>query len=195
MNTSTLEEIKAYAFSKSSERRSPMHDTEHLERVRENADSIVQILKDKNKIDLNLLHAACYLHDVPVNIPNKYFLGALGKHLFEKTILRKYLPEILDRFDLSQHDREVLYEAVINHAFSIPYRNLNKDGAVYTKILQDADSLDYFSFQRQEELKKVKGKSLFYFLLSTFSGLYFALGRKCIRFFLNFPEIARKFKY
>ncbi len=193
MDFSTLEEIKRFAYSKTNEVKNPMHDLEHIERVKNNADFIIESLGYKDNIDLNLLYAACYLHDIPVNIPEKYFLGAFGKHFFEKKIIKKYLHNILDKFSLSMHDSSILSETLINHPFSIPYRHLNKEGNLYTKILQDADSIDYFSFQRQNHLKRIKNKSLYYWLLSNISGLYFYLGRKIIRYFLNYPNIAYKY--
>lgn len=190
MNYSALEDIKVYSNLETSKKINPFHDFGHLERVNRNADLIVEILGLKNDLDINLLHAACYLHDIPVNVSKKYFLGDLGKHIFEKEIIKKYLPNILDNFSLTQHDKNVLYKIIFNHPFSIPYRHLNKDRGIYTKILQDADSLDYFSFERQNNLKIIGSTSLLYSVLSKLTGLYFLIGRKIIRLFLNFPNIA-----
>lgn len=195
MDLITLEKIKQFAALHTDRSGNPIHNSKHLERVKQNADYIVDILGVKNELDLNLLHAACYLHDVPVNMAEKVFLRSLGRHLFEKELIKKYLPGIFDLFLLSKEERDILYDALVNHAFSIPYRNLNKKGSIYTKILQDADSLDYFSYKRQQDIKEVKKTSLLYSFLSPFSGLIFTIGRKYIRFFLNFPKIASKYRF
>lgn len=193
MDNSTLEKIKRFSESKINNINNSMHDSDHLERVRKNADLIVKTLGLENNIDINLLHSACYLHDVPVNMQAKYFLGAIGKHLFEIGIIRKNLPNILDKFPLSHYERDVLFESLLHHTFSIPYRQLNKKGIIYTKILQDADSIDYFSYQREQKLRSIKNTSFFYFLLFVISPLYFKLGRKVIKLFLNYPQITYKY--
>jgi len=42
----------------------PQHGFIHLQRVANFAQKIVKTLKVENKIDVNLLSAACYLHDI-----------------------------------------------------------------------------------------------------------------------------------
>jgi len=195
MDSITLSEIKNYAKSAINELSNPLHTFDHLERVGCNAVWIVKALEIENKIDLNLLQAACYLHDIPINISQKNFLGAVGKHLFEKEIIKKNLPGILDRFKLSKEEYKIIFEAILNHPFSIPYKHLNEDQNNYVKILQDSDSLDYFSFRREESLREAKNKSLYHFLLQKFSGPYFVFGRKNIHSFLNFPKVAKKYVF
>lgn len=189
METETLSEIKKYAKSAVNAFSNPLHTLSHLERVSENACWIAKVLGREDKLDINLLQAACYLHDIPFSIPKKYFFGAIGKHFFEKAFIKKYLPEILDRFKLNPEEKQILFGAILNHSFSIPYRRLHKNKDIYTKILQDADSIDYFSHEREGSLRRARGKSLYHFLLSTLSGQYFILGRKNIRLFLNFPNL------
>ena len=193
MDYSTLKKIKRFSELTLADSTNPLHDSNHIERVRNNADLIVKTFAFENNIDINLLHAACYLHDIPVNLQKKYFLGTIGKHIFEIIIIKKHLPFILDKFNLSSYERSVLSESLLNHTFSIPYRQLNKKGIIYTKILQDADSIDYFSYQREKKLKSIRINSPFYFILSLFSPLYFKLGRKIIRYFLNYPKIAYQY--
>lgn len=189
MDLSTLSDIKNYANSAVNELSNPLHTWAHLERVSQNACLMVKILGMENKLDINLLQAACYLHDTPLSVPKKYAFGAIGKHLFERNIIKRYLPEILDKFNLNPKEKEILFGAILKHSFSIPYRRLNKNKDLYTKILQDADSIDYFSYEREKSLRKVKGNSLYYYLLSTISGQYFVFLRKNMRMFLNFPKI------
>lgn len=187
--------IKSYAETAANEHSDPLHTFTHLGRVAQNANLIVKILGKENELDGNLLQAACFLHDIPINIPKKYFLGQIGKHLFEQVFIKKYLPGILEKFNLEQEEKEILFETILDHPFSIPYRLLNEKSGFYARILQDADSLDYFSFEREKSVKESKNKSLYLYILAVVSGLFFAFGRKNIRIFLNFPEIAKKYQF
>lgn len=187
--------IKSYARSAVNERSNPLHTFAHLERVAQNARWIVEILGREKKLDVNLLQAVCFLHDIPLSIPKNYFFGAIGKHLFEQKLIKKYLPGILEKFNLEQEEKEILFEAILDHPFSIPYRLLNEKSGFYARILQDADSLDYFSFEREKSVRESKNTSLFNYILAVVSGLFFVFGRKNIRIFLNFPEIAKKYQF
>ncbi len=195
MELSTLLNIKSYAETAANEHSDPLHTFTHLGRVAQNANLIVKILGKENELDGNLLQAACFLHDIPINIPKKYFLSQIGKHLFEQVFIKKYLPGILEKFNLEQEEKEILFEAILDHPFSIPYRLLNEKSGFYARILQDADSLDYFSFEREKSVKESKNKSLYLYILAVVSSLFFAFGRKNIRIFLNFPEIAKKYQF
>lgn len=190
-----MSEIKSYAKSMVSEFSNPLHTWTHHERVACNAGWIVKTLGLEDKLDLNFLQAACFLHDIPVNIPKKYILGPIGKHLFEKILIKKYLPGILGKFNLDDEEKEILFEIILDHPFSIPYRLLNEKSGFYARILQDADSIDYFSFEREKSVQESKNKSVYHYLLATLSGLYFIFGRKNIRIFLNFPKIAKEYRY
>jgi hypothetical protein len=69
---------------------------------------------------------------------------------------------------------------------------LNPNGDLYTKILQDADTLDFFSRQREKSFNKAKKKVIFYALLGLFSKYPLVFGRKNIANYLNLKEVANE---
>ena len=195
MDNLTLTDIKKYTKSVLEKSQDPLHDWDHLVRVDRVAKQITGFLEIGKELDSNLLQAACYLHDVPINIPKMVLLGPVGKHLFEKRIVKKHLPGILKRFDLNDKERKVLIEAIVHHPFSVPYRCLNRSRNNYTRILQDSDSIDFFNTEREEKLKKSKYISPIYYLMSVVSKKVLTLGRKKMSWFLNYPEVAEEYKY
>lgn len=184
MNIRTLLQIKQFCLVKYSLTKDKQHNLEHVKRVSQNAIKIVQYLGIEKVIDLNLLEAACYLHDVVVSSNKGSNLSLLYSHLFEKSLNKKYIPKIIQQFNLPQKETQILINAIINHPGSIPYRRLNKQKDLYSKVLQDADSLDYISIQRQISFIQTKGK-----ILSFVSKLFLFQIRKNIKFFLNFPNL------
>ena len=184
MDAKTLEKIKDYAKLVYSQNNDFSHNLEHSERVVQNALKIVNVLDYKDAIDKNLLISTCYLHDIVVCKNKGKLLFSVYYHLFEKQLNRKYLPEIIKRFDLSKQESQILTNTIINHPYSIPYRILNKNGDLYSKILQDADSLEYVSIQRLKARYEAKGKILFYI-----AKLFVFIIRKNIKYFLNFPDL------
>jgi hypothetical protein len=170
--------------------RDPQHGLDHLNRVRANALRIVKILNLEPNIDTNLLSAICLLHDIPMNTTYKFPFGMLGKHLMEKSIVLKKLPGILEGLPLTGNERKIALTAIANHPLSIPYGHLNRGKDYYSKVLQDADSLDYVSGERTVSLERAKNKYFFYFLASLIAKPYLSWVKKNIRKFLNFPELA-----
>jgi len=186
MDTKTLEIIKNYSIKEYSKSVDKFHDLKHIERVVKNASWIVRKLKMEDLIDINLLNASCYLHDILIANRNaKNNFSQLYNNLIERSLNRKYMMKILDFFDLDTKEKQILSVAIINHPNSIPFRILNRQGDLYTKILQDADSLDYISLNRQQNLIEEKGK-----LLNQIANKYIFWIRKNIKKYLNFPELA-----
>lgn len=186
MNKSTLHHIQLFARAQYHLSKDPLHNFSHIERVVQNARRIVHTLKLQNTVDEHVLTACCYLHDVVIVGENNKREGLwhqIKNHVREPQMNKNHLPKILQQFDLSKSEYAVIYNAIINHPHSIPYRRLNKKRDIYTKILQDADTLDYVSHERVvhgEQLLGTLGKGLIY--------MYVTLVRKCISWFLNLPE-------
>ena len=185
MNTQDLEKIKSFAQERYSKSKG-QHDIRHVERVRNNALLITDILGKKDEIDKNLLEAMCYLHDILITRKKGNLLLSLYNYIFERSINRRHLGSIIKKYNLPENESQLLTHAIINHPYSIPYRILNKNNDIYSKILQDADSIDYISGQRLESFNKTRG------FLSPISTFYIYLIRKNIRYFLNFPELGNK---
>ena len=89
MNIRTLLQIKQFCLVKYSLTKDKQHNLEHVKRVSQNAIKIVQYLGIEKVIDLNLLEAACYLHDVVISSNKGSNLSLFYSHLFEKSLNKK----------------------------------------------------------------------------------------------------------
>ena len=185
MKTQTLQKIKGYAYDKFSCYKGCQHGLDHALRVVNNAKRMVKILKVEKRIDVNLLYASCWLHDIAVIDKNNNVISSLYFHFFESSINKKHIRRVLERFPLSKSEFQTIVNAIINHPHSIPYRSLNRNGDIYLKILQDADSFDYIS---DERLKSFNSNRWY---LTPISNLYICLVKKNIKYFLNYPELAK----
>jgi len=168
----------------------PLHAFDHVERVARNTVKIAEILGLKKEIDINLLQAAGYLHDVPKALTYPDLKSSIKTNFFEAQLVKKMMPGILAKLDVDSKEKEVLFKATVNHPLSYPYRKLNKKGDVYTKILQDADTLDLFSPERMAMFDRYKKNHLAYRIIGRFTKLHTALGFKHLSWFLNYPELA-----
>ena len=142
-------------------------------------------MKFENKIDLNLLLAACFLHD----INHTYFSPGLLNYFLEKRRLKKVLPGVLAQLNIDADEKKIIENAIYSSPFSFPFKMLNPNGNLYTKILQDADTLDFFSKEREESFKKAKKKVIFYALLGLFSKYALIYGRKNIYNYLKVQNL------
>jgi hypothetical protein len=186
MTNKILQEVKDYA-RKVMDGKDPQHAYDHAERTAKNALRIVDLLKIKD-MDLNVLQAACYLHDVPINM---FHHNPAVKHWLENYAIIKFIPKVVDELGINGKEREILMNAIRRHTFTIPYGRLNRNGDVYLKIMQDADSIDFFSLERERSLNENKKRNLSYFMISLVSDRYFKAGRSDLGQYLNFPELAK----
>ena len=183
MNAQTLGNIKTYCVRKYSASRGRRHDVEHVQRVRNNAFAILKAL-DVGSVDKDMLEALCYLHDIPMCEASRgTILSHAFVHVFEKSIIKKRIFSLIEQFRLTVEEKKILMTAMINHPYSIPYRCLNKQSDMYSKILQDADSLDYVSPIREHQFKEAHPT------LSWAAGMYLSFIRTHIGWFLNYPEL------
>lgn len=183
--------VRKYAESVMQRSKDPQHTFDHLERVRKNALKIVDLMGFKN-IDINLLQAICLLHDVPVAL---FPGGPAIQHFFERVVVKKYLPEILTGLGISGREAKIINDSIYFHNFTIPYRILNTKGDIYAKVLQDSDSLDYFSKDREKSLVVASNKYIFYYLLSLVSRKFLAYGRIHLGKYLNYPELSKSWVF
>ena len=188
MTENELKEVKAYVKKTVSNLKDPQHGWKHLQRVADYAKKIARTLSADDKIDINLLLAACYLHD----INRVYYTPSLVNYLFETKHSKSILPQVLDELGIRLSEREVIENAIYSSSFSFPFRRLNKDKDLYTRILQDADTLDFFSKEREISFKKAKKDYMFYTLLGLFSDWALRYGRNNIKNYLNFPQLAKE---
>ncbi|MFC1755836.1 alpha/beta fold hydrolase [Patescibacteria group bacterium] len=128
------------------------HGLDHVENVRKNALKICDFLGLQDyEIDRYLLQFICLIHD----ITHLYHKGNLFVHIFEGRIVEKIVREYLKSInDLTNDEKEVVLSAVKNHPGSFPYKILNEKQDIYSKILQDSDTLDLFRKERVENLRK-----------------------------------------
>lgn len=188
MKKSELDRIINFVGNKKGEARDPQHGFSHLLRVANFAEQIIKTLGADAKVDRNLLLAACYLHDVN----HLFYPTGFLNYFLEKRMLKKVLPGVLAQLGINADEKSILENAIYSCPFSFPFKKLNPNGDIYTKVLQDADTLDYFSSQREKSLNKIRNSSLYYFLIVLFSKYVLSYGRKNIADYLNYRQIANE---
>lgn len=188
MTEAQLYKVKNFVNDRVRKIKDPQHGFIHLERVANFAQKIVKTLKVENKIDINVLLAACYLHD----INHTFYPPGLLNYFLERRRLKKVLPKVLAELDIDVREKAVIENAIYLSPFSFPFKMLNKNGSLYTKILQDADTLDFFSYEREVSFNRAKKNIVFYAFLGLFSDRVLNYGRKNIGKFLNFPQTAKE---
>lgn len=164
------------------------HGWMHLVRVANNAKKIVNTLNVEKKVDLNVLLAACYLHD----INHAFYPPGFLNYFMEPIQLKKVLPKVLGQLDIDNDERAIIENAIYKSPFSFPFKRLNRKGNLYTKILQDADTLDLFSEQRVKDFTRSKKRVFFYSLVGLISDFGVNYGKKNIANYLNFPQLAKE---
>jgi hypothetical protein len=183
-----LSKVKNFVNERRRKIKDPQHGFLHIQRVASFAQKIVKTLKVEDKVDLNLLQAACFLHD----INHTYFSPGFLNYFLEKRRLKKVLPKVLAELNIAADEKIIIENAIYSCPFSFPFKMLNPNGNLYTKILQDADTLDFFSKEREESFNKAKKKIIFYALLGLFSKYALIYGRKNIANYLNFRKVANE---
>ena len=189
LSDKTYREIKRYALSAMAETKQLRHDNKHTTRVKANAIKIIKILGVEDKIDKNLLKVICLLHDFTYTVrkPSPF------TYIFEGHIERRVLNPIVNKFSLTEEQKETIIEAVYRHAHSFPFRRLNKERGIYTKILQDADTLDFFNCIRLNLYVKEHNKGIFKGISRYLSSRLVKYGLDNLGNFLNYPQLAKAF--
>jgi len=188
MTDSKLEEVKKLVKEKTKNIKDQQHSWQHLQRVAEYAKKIVKSLMVEGNIDLNLLLAACYLHD----INHVFYAPSLINYFLEPKRLKATLPKVLSELKIDGYDRIIIENAIYSGSFSFPFKKLNRDKNLYTKILQDADTIDFFSSEREVSFKKMVKDFRFYSFLGMFSKQALKFGRTNLGDYLNFPQLAEE---
>lgn len=185
MKEKKLKEIKQWVRKEVENIQSPQHGWSHLQRVADTARKMVKSLELENEIDVNLLQAACYLHDIN---QTRYSPG-FSNYFLESKRSKLILPKILSELEVENSERKIIERAIYSGSFSFPFKRLNKNGDLYTQILQDADTLDFFSKERKASFEKAKKKFGFYAFLGLFSNWALNYGRKNLKDYLNLPQL------
>lgn len=189
MSDETYRSIEAFALSKMSDLKSVSHNDYHVIRVKDNALKIAKLLGVEERIDKNLLAATCLLHDFTYSVrrPNIY------TYIFEGRIERKMIREALKKFDVPDETKEIIIDAVFRHTHSFPFKSLNKGHSLYAKILQDADTLDFFDKSRINYFLAGENKGLFKGIKKGLTNALIRYGVSHLGAFLNFPALAKIF--
>lgn len=187
MNQKQLNKIKKIATAYIEKSRQSRHGFDHVWRVKENAFKIVRFFRLEKEVDGNLLQAACFLHDV--SQPRQKPPPVL-RYLFEGFFTKRLASKIIKAVSIDIPEQQIILNAVSKHSKSFPLRRLNQKEDLYTRILQDADTLDFFNKRR---VKKIKNKNWFTKIISPLIDCFLSYGEKNLKKFLNFPEIAEQF--
>ncbi len=185
----TYKKIKMYALSQMAKLKNASHNDAHVVRVKNNALKIVRILNVENEIDENLLKIISLLHDFTYTVrkPSVY------TYVFEGHIERRIIREVLEKFDLSEETKMVIIGAVFHHTHSFPFGRLNKKRDAYTRILQDADTLDFFDCLRIKMYMRQNSKGIFGNIRNRLSSKLIEYGIDNLEKFLNYPVLAKSF--
>ena len=191
MTGSQLDKIRTFTAEEMKKSLDPQHDFVHLERVRTNALRIADLLDLNGAIDRNLLSAICYLHDLAFTARKP----GLRTWFFEGRFVKKRLKRLtlLDRLGVSQEEKRIMFTAIIRHPLAFPLRRLNRRRDYYTQLLQDADTLDFYSAERLASFTVSRQRFLFYRVCSVFAGFSHRLYHRNIHKYLNFPQLAEHF--
>ncbi|MBD3363540.1 HD domain-containing protein [Candidatus Dojkabacteria bacterium] len=189
MNKQSLKAIIKFAQEQMTSILDSQHNYYHLQRVWKNSRQIIDILNIKNDIDMSLLQVCCFLHDIHYTC----YKPSFSTYINERALLKEMLPNILNKFHISKEEQKTIKTAIYNHPFSFPFRKLNKNNDIYSQVLQDADTIDYFSEERFSSLQANNSKTLIYKFAKKFGRPFWKYGRKHLSLFLNFPELAERF--
>lgn len=189
ISESTYKEIRAFALSRMAKLKNANHNDVHITHVENNANSIVKILGVEKIVDRNVLQVACLLHDLTYTAKKP----SIYTYIFEGHIVRKIVREVLEKFSIPEKSKEIIVEAVYHHAHSFPFRRLNKNHDIYSKILQDADTLDFFDCLRLKMYIKEHDKGIFRNQRKFISSKMVEYGVNNLDKFLNYPMLAKSF--
>ena len=181
--------IKKYALSRMAKSTNPAHNDSHVRRVKNNALKIIRLLDIDSEVDRNLLKTICLLHDFTYTIRQP----SLYTYIFEGHLERRIIRLVLEKFDMPPQTKETIVNAVYRHAHSFPFRRLNKKHDIYTKILQDADTLDFFNCLRIKMYISEHDKGIFKNTRKFLGSKFIEYGINNLGKFLNYPKLAKSF--
>ncbi len=134
-----------YLFSKAKElmskTRDPVHDWTHIERVLQNAERLLGMLKSsfKKQVDLKLLKIAICWHDISYI----RYRPTLTQFLFEGLRSVRIASGYFKKVNLSKSHRLLIENLIKHHNFN-DFGFLNKNKSIYHQLIQDADHADNF---------------------------------------------------
>ncbi len=186
MDQQQLKKIRLFAKNTMLKSKDISHDWGHIERVVKNAGDIIDYLN--LELNKNLLEACVLLHDLSFseNRGNIFFKYLLEVRMTIELLQKAFKSELSF---VSGQDQNIIIDAIRHHAFSFPYHQLNRKRSLYSRVLQDADTIDYFSKERFKQACKRKTLLITYKLLK----FIYDFGFHNLKYFLNFPQLANRF--
>lgn len=183
------ESLKKFALAKMSDLKSVSHNDYHVLRVKDNALKIAKLLDVEKRIDTKLLAAISLMHDLTYSIrkPNIY------TYIFEGRIERRMIRSALKKFELPPETNDIIIDAVYRHTHSFPFKMLNKGQSLYAKILQDADTLDFFDSSRVNYFLMRQDRGIFKEAKKGIVNAFVRYGIRNLGAFLNYPQLAKTF--
>jgi hypothetical protein len=125
------------------------------------------------------MEAICYVHDLTYTV----YDPGVKTYFLERRYITWILGGFLKEFDIDGKEKNIIINACSRHTHSFPFRRLNKKGDIYTKILQDADTIDFFQEDRMNSF--LEGNSRMFIPVVR---LLRIVRSKFINFFLNIPR-------
>lgn len=187
ISENTYQNIKDYAISKMAKVEDGSHNATHIKRVEKNALEVIQYLQIEKNVDKKVLKISCLLHDLTYSVRKPGILT----YFFEGNFAKKLVGKALDDFDIPTETKEIIINAIHRHTHSFPFRNLNKEEDIYTKVLQDADTLDFFNCLRLKVYLKTKSKGIFGGIRKFIAQKLVTYGMNNLKHFLNYPSLVK----
>lgn len=186
MTKSTINRIKKIALAQIKITSDPPHGLAHIKAVVKNSLKIVKLLNlTDTEIDLNLLKAVCYLHDLTY-VDHQ---PSLKVYILEGEIAQSKARKILESLKTIQsQDKKLILDTMLHHVHSYPFKNVNSQNSIYTKILQDADTIEFFNPKRVKLFQRQAKYNYIYKILQIIAPFFIKKGRKNIIKYLNFPQ-------
>jgi len=189
MDKKTLKFIKHFTAQRMSQTQDQFHGFSHADNVAKNARLLWSLLPHHlaKSIDLNLLQACAYLHDLHTT----QYPASFRNFLFESKLIKQTLPQTLDQLPLTSSERQLIYQTILHHPLAFPFHRLNRHRSLYAQLLQDADLLDQFNPQRLQ-LLRLETKPTFFHRLKTFLVNFNRPNtvRWLIKHFANLPDLS-----
>lgn len=145
MTTEDLLKIRRISLPLMKKTKDKAHGLSHCYRVWSNAQKISRLYK-KFELDPKILEAACLLHDISYS----QYRANICQYLHENKRSTKIASKILGQTSVSPTELKTILQSITAHSHSFPFRRLNPHGSIYDKILQDADTLDFFYPDRKK---------------------------------------------
>jgi hypothetical protein len=190
MTLEQFQKLEAEARILMAETRDQNHDWGHVEMVLQNAELIKKELKAEAIIGLDefLLKTAVLWHDISFSRYSMNFIQYFREAIRSMKIAKKYF----QKAGLIKGEIKLLSDVIKRHPWS-SFGILNKKRSIYHRIVQDADTIEIFSYKRYLQAIKTAERSLLWrMIIKIGKPLTYNWYLRHWNFIYNFPDVIQK---